>query len=199
VEDVPGEEMPQMVIAQLAEGQVIAYYDESLPPDLHSELTQQVQNISFPTIEPLLSVLKKRTISFDMGHYKTYQFPVSVTNTSREMVRCFSTSDALVQSFGFGNFAENVYAVERDGKIVSACVSIRENDRCGEAWVFTDEEYRKQGFAQQVVGAWAQAMTRAGKVPFYSHSIENKASSNLAKRLGLQPLFEEIAIAYMNV
>lgn len=199
VEAVPGEEMPLMVIAQLAGGQVVAYYDESLSPDLYAELAEQIQKLTFPTIEPLLGVLKKRSIGFDMGHYKTYQFPVSVKAASQETVKCLSRSDALVQRFGFGTFAENVYAVERGGKIVSACVSTRENRQCAEAWVYTDEPCRRRGFAQQVVRAWAQAVLASGKVPFYSHQRENHASANLAKGMGLQPLFEEIAISYMNV
>jgi hypothetical protein len=47
---------------------------------------------------------------------------------------------------------------------------------------------------KQVVRAWARSLLEAGKVPFYSHKIENRASANLARRLGLQPVFEEIAI-----
>ena len=89
-------------------------------------------------------------------------------------------------------FAESVYAVERDDKIISACVSTRENDFCGEAWVYTDTSYRHQGYAQKVVGAWATSLISAGKVPFYSHKIQNVASANLAKCLGLKPVFEEI-------
>jgi predicted GNAT family acetyltransferase len=100
-------------------------------------------------------------------------------------VSCLSKQESLVQEFGFGNFAENVFVIERDGKVVSACVSTRENEQCGEAWVYTDPKYRKHGFAHQVVRAWARQILKAGKVPFYSHKIENTASAHLAKRLEL--------------
>jgi predicted GNAT family acetyltransferase len=63
--------------------------------------------------------------------------------------------------------------------------------------VVPDEEYRHQGFAQRVVSAWAMRLISVGKVPFYSHKIQNIASTNLAKRLGLQPVFEEIVFTYV--
>ena len=78
-------------------------------------------------------------------------------------------------------------------------MSVRENERCGEAWVYTDPPFRHLGLARQVISAWAQSMIAAGKVPFYSHKMTNIASANLANRLELQPVFEEIAISYMTV
>lgn len=199
VEVVPDEDVPLMILAQLADGQVVAYYDESLPLDLRTKLMDQIQTLEFPTIEPLLAVLKARTIAVETGHYKTYSFPGSFMDFKDRGVICRSSDDPQIQAFGFGGFPGQVYAVEQDSKVVSACVSTRENGQCSEAWVYTDESYRKQGFAQQVVSAWAQDMLQAGKVPFYSHKIGNVESAYLAKRLGLIPAFEEIAIAYMNV
>jgi predicted GNAT family acetyltransferase len=109
-------------------------------------------------------------------------------------VQCLSKQDARVKAFGFDGFAEQVYAVEQNGGLASACVSTRENHACGEAWVYSAPEYRRQGFAQRAVRAWARSLLEAGKVPFYSHSIKNEASASLARKLGLLPLFEEIAI-----
>jgi len=40
-----------------------------------------------------------------------------------------------------------------------------------------------------------ERLMNAGKVPFYSHKVENVASASLARKLGLQPVFEEISIA----
>ncbi|HEX5809214.1 MAG TPA: GNAT family N-acetyltransferase [Anaerolineales bacterium] len=199
VEIVPDEEMPLMVIVQLADGQVVAYSDESLPPDLHRDLMDQIQTLEFPTIEPLLAVLETRTMATEFGHYKTYAFPESLVHFNDPDISCRSSNDPLIQDFGFGGFPGQVYAVEQNGKVVSACVSTRENRQCSEAWVYTAEACRKQGLAQQVVSAWAQSMLQTGRVPFYSHKIGNTASARLAKRLGLKPVFEEIAITYMKV
>jgi hypothetical protein len=197
VEVVPDEEMPLIVIAQLADKQLFAYYDECMQPELQTELEKQIQDIVFPAIDSILDFLKTQNIPFDIGHYKTYIFPAHAANAIND-VKCRSKQDSLVQTFGFGDFAEQVYAIERDGRIVSACVSTRENGHCGEAWVYTDPAYRRLGLAQQVVGMWAQQITELGKVPFYSHKIDNIPSATLAKRLELQPVFEEIVITQPN-
>ena len=192
VEAVPGEEMPLLLIARLANGNVMAYYDEALARDLQETLAVAIGAIEFPDIDPLLDVLKKHDMRLDVGHYKTYVFP-SIPHNDRD-VHCLSKSDRRVITFGFDGFAEQVYVIEREGKVVSACVSTRENEKCGEAWVFTAPEHRHQGFAQKVVSAWAGNLLTAGKVPFYSHKVDNMASAHLAGKLGLQPIFEEISI-----
>ena len=198
VEIVPDEEMPLMVTAQLADSNVVAYCDESLQVELRDDLKEQFSTIRFPNIDPLCACLQTRNITFEVGHYKTYIFPESYGSFVDTSVTRFSKHDPKVQFFGFDGFAEQVYGIERDRKLVSASVSTRENDFCGEAWVYTDPEHRHQGFAQRVVGAWATSLLLAGKVPFYSHKIDNHASANVAKRLGLKPMFEQIVISYGN-
>lgn len=199
VEEVPGEEMPLLLIAQFPDGQSVTYFDESLDPSLQAELCAQLQESHFPQIDTLLEIVKERNIRVETGHYKTYLFPAQAEGLQDEDVTYRFSEDPRVQAFGFGGFAERVYVIERDGNIASACMSARENDSCGEAWVFTDPAFRHQGLAQRVVGAWARQLIRAGKVPFYSHKIENTASANLAARLGLEPVFEETVLSYMNV
>jgi len=192
VEAVPGEDVPLLLVAGLADGKVVAYCDEALARDLQAMLTARIANLDFPAIDPLLDALRKQGVQCEVGHYKTYVFP-SIQVSDRN-VRCLSNDDERVKTFGFDGFARNVYVVEREGRIVSACVSTREDEKCGEAWVFTAPDDRRQGLAGKVVSAWAGSLIRAGKVPFYSHKIDNLASANLAKRLGLQPVFEEIVI-----
>jgi RimJ/RimL family protein N-acetyltransferase len=190
VEVVPDEELPLLLLAQLVDGTVVTYIDEACPIDLQKELMEN--QVEFPHLECLLDILRRKNIPFNVGHYKTYIFPS--TSTADTDVRCLSKDDFRVKSFGFDGFAEEVYTVERNDRIVSACVSTRENKTCGEAWVYTDPEHRHQGLAQKLVRAWAGSLMGAGKVPFYSHSIENTASANLARKLGLQLVFEEISI-----
>lgn len=193
VEAVPDEEMPLMLIAQLAGKELVAYYDEAIPYDLQNELAKIFLEIQFPEIDPLLNLLRLRNLGFEVGHYKTYVFPARFAIEAE--VICFSKQDPKVKAFGFDGFAEPIYALEQEDKLVSACVSARENDRCGEAWVYTDVAYRHRGFAQKVVNAWARSLMENGKVPFYSHKLENIASASLARKLELQLAFEEITIA----
>jgi RimJ/RimL family protein N-acetyltransferase len=192
VEVVPDEEMPLMLIALLAHKELAAYYDEAISPDLQKELAANLFQREVPNFDSLRNGLRSRGLSFEVGHYKTYVFPSRPARDAE--VICFSSQDPNVKAFGFDGFAEKVYAIEQDGKIVSACVSTRENESCGEAWVYTDEAYRHQGFAQKAVNAWAESLMEQGKVPFYSHKIENLTSASLAKKLSLQSVFEEIAM-----
>jgi hypothetical protein len=198
VEVVPDEEMPLSLLAQQADGQVVVYFDESLDQDLYLELMKQVQQIHFPSIEVLIKVIAAQNIPFQVGHYKTNLFPARFGEVMSVDVECRSKNDPQVHEFGFGDFAERVYVIERDGKVVSACVSTREDQRCGEAWVCTDPQYRHRGLAGQVVSAWAKDMLASGKVPFYSHRIDNAASAGLARHLGLLPAFEELVISYLD-
>lgn len=189
---VPGEELPLILVAQLADQKLIAYYGESLSSDLQAQLSACISSIEFPAIDPILDVLKSHNIRSDTGHYKTYLFPSQISTNPG--VTCLSKHDRKVQAFGFDGFAEHVYAIERDGRIVSACVSVREDENCGEAWVYTDPDYRRKGLAKRVASAWAHSLMSIGKVPFYSHKIENISSASLAGALQLQPVFEEISI-----
>ena len=198
VDVVPGEELPLMILAQLAEEQVAAFYDELLSSEIYTRLNRQIGSIEFPKVASILRLLQSRGYTLQVGHYKTYVFPANYQWPTFEEVKQVSKCDPKIQAFGFDQFAEEVYAVEQDGKIVSACVSARENDFCGEAWVFTAAPYRRQGFARKVVSTWARSLISADKIPFYSHKIENTASAKLANRLGLQPIFEEIAISTLN-
>jgi predicted GNAT family acetyltransferase len=56
--------------------------------------------------------------------------------------------------------------------------------------VFTDERYRRRGYASQVVAAWAADLHRQRKTPFYSYLLENTASHALAISLGTIPFAE---------
>jgi len=199
VEAIPDEELPLMLIAQLADQELIAYFDESLPLGMQKKLTAHISSITFPNIDPIVDILNSYNIQPETGHYKTYLFPAWYADLNDQDVNIHSKHDPKIQAFGFDGFTEQVYALERNGRIISACVSARENEQCGEAWVFTDPEYRNQGMAQRVVGAWAKRLINAGKTPFYSHKMENYASARLANRLGLQRVFEEISISQAQI
>ena len=151
VQVVPGEELPLVLFAQLADQKLVAYYSELLSSDLQAQLSICVSSIEFPEITPILDILKSHNIPSETGHYKTYLF--SPQTTTHPEVTCLSKHDPKIQAFGFDGFAEQVYAIERDGRVVSACVSAREDKNCGEAWVNSDPAYRRQGLAKQVASA----------------------------------------------
>jgi len=199
VEIVPDEEMPLAAVASLSTNELALYYNETLPSELCDELDRQIPDLIFPDLDPIINVLESHKFKLDIGHYKTYVFPEHYKDAKADEVKLYPKNDPKIQAFDFGGFSEQVHAIERDGKIVSACVSAKENDRCGEAWVLTDENYRHQGLAQKVVSIWARDLMLAGKVPLYSHKITNIGSAKLARHLGLEPVFEEITISPVAV
>ena len=189
-----GEDLPLALLAQTADGQFFAGCRTALPPELHCQLASQATRLSFPDVEPLLQSLRTAGFQPDVEYFKTYVFPEPFVRAGSGAVKCLPKDAPAVKDFGFSDFEAQVYTVEDDGKILSACVSSRQNAECAEAWVFTRPEYRRQGLAQLVVIAWAQGLRAAGVIPFYSHKMENLASANLARALGLIPVFDEMVI-----
>jgi RimJ/RimL family protein N-acetyltransferase len=80
--------------------------------------------------------------------------------------------------------SDPVFVVVADNKAVSICLSARIGSRAHEAGVETLEPYRGRGYASIVTTAWAAAVHRLGRIPFYSTSWENVASHGVARRLG---------------
>lgn len=76
------------------------------------------------------------------------------------------------------------WVVVEGGVAVAACQSAREPSPGIEAGVFTAEAYRRRGYAQRVVAAWAHEISEQGRIPLYSTWWENVASRRIAERLG---------------
>jgi RimJ/RimL family protein N-acetyltransferase len=188
------DDQPLVVIAHTMDGRTVTYLHEVLPAKLREELSVHKSPVSFPKIDVLLHLLDSHRIQYKAGHYKTYVFPQRYLEADTRRVRCFQGSDPKIQSFGFDKLADKVYAIEQDGTILSACVSVRQNAKCAESWVLTAPEHRGRGLAPLTVTAWAKNVMQDGIIPFYSHKIDNTASANLANKLRLIPVFEEIGI-----
>lgn len=185
---------PLVMVARLTTQEVVVYYHESIESALQKKLAACVPRLQFPNTDALLEVLKKHERPAESTHYLTYVFPPSSANATDRMVLRYPKADPRIRAFGFNAFSDYVYGIEQSGQVISACVSTRENELCGEAWVQTAPSYRRQGLACKVVNAWAKSLMAMGKIPFYTHRADNDASAGLAKRLGLEPIFEEINI-----
>jgi RimJ/RimL family protein N-acetyltransferase len=190
------EECPLVLLAQLVTGETVLYLHPSLPQTTQAELAQWRTTAAFAERSALLAILIKQGLAVQPGHSKTYAVPGAALAARIPLVESYAKDDARIVAFGFNNFADRVYALSIDDQVVSACVSVRENDQCAEAWVATAPAYQQRGYARLVVGSWARHIIAQGKVPFYSHRIENRASAALAQRLGCRPLFEEFIIAH---
>lgn len=189
----PGvDEFPLVLQAHTSDGQELVRFDDTLPSALHDQLT--AGNLPSFKIESAIAVFGLFGISTKVGHFRTYIFPDSFATAGTSIVTCFSQDDPKVVAAGFNGCVGKIYATEQAGRIVSACVSTRQNALAAEAWVFTHPDYRRKGFARQVVTAWAGSLQRAGLVPFYSHEVENTKSASLANRLKLVHVFDETVI-----
>ncbi len=89
-------------------------------------------------------------------------------------------------------FPGEQFAVVVDGVVASTCESARESAVAAEAWVRTIPSASRRGYATIVTGAWAQDVRRRGKIPFYSHARENRASAGVARALGLIPYLDDV-------
>lgn len=120
---------------------------------------------------------------------KSYVFPPTLaTNPYPDAVRLDDESyRSLTEqpNQGGGIAGKTAYAIITQEHIVSLCQSVRENGKSAEAWVVTEPEFRRRGYARQVTAAWAHDVQRQGKVAFYSHLMDNLASEALARSLGL--------------
>jgi hypothetical protein len=86
-----------------------------------------------------------------------------------------------------------IFGVFLCGELVAMCASTRENDEAAEAWVKTLPEFRRRGYARAAVAGWAGSVLADGKLAFYSHRADNRASQALALGLGLTPYIEDVA------
>ena len=77
-------------------------------------------------------------------------------------------------------------AIVKDGQAVCVCGSARISDNAHHAGVETVPRYRRRGYAAQAVLAWASAVRDLGANPLYAHSLDNIASQNVARRLGMK-------------
>jgi hypothetical protein len=189
-------EFPLVLSASTADKQKYIYFDSSLPIALYEKLIASDPQ-SFE-IEYAIEVFNSFGISTKSGHFKTYIFPDDFTAVDIENVQCLNQDDPKIVDFGFSGLADQVYANEHEGIILSACVSSRQNFNAAEAWVFTHPDHGGKGLAQQVVTAWASSLQRKGIIPFYSHALENTNSANLASKIGLILIFEESVIDHVE-
>jgi hypothetical protein len=188
------DEFPHFIFVQGYDGKTVQRFSAFLPPEIQLEIKRQSPSLKFPDIKPVIDILNCQNIPFKTGYFKTYRFPEHFQSQKLELAKPFSKNNSKIVSFGFGAMAETVYAVEQHGTILSACISIREDEYCAEAWVFTAPEHRHKGFAEAAVSLWATEMLKMGKIPFYSHAMDNFPSARLANKLKLPPIYEEVVL-----
>lgn len=185
---------PPKVIAVNFGKEVDVFYSNLMPENLVFDLEKFDKNDFIGKKEKITDFLIRNNQSSEISESITYIFPNNI-KVNYENAKIFSGDEELIKKFdpAFYNKYPAIYAILQNNEIVACCVSARENDKAGEAWIFTLPKYRKQGFGLRAVQLWANELQKQGKIPFYSHEISNIASQKLAERLGLKKVFEIVS------
>ena len=195
---LPGERpdgIPRFYVAELASG-VTRYYRDDLPTGARAELAALPAERARDDHAAVQRILARHAPCTNIWAGASYYFPDGVVSEADypDVVALDWSRRAEVERFDAEmlSFGWPVYAVLRDGEIAATCVSTREIERAGEAWVQTAPAYRGRGYARQVTAAWGAALLRRGKVAFYSHALDNAASAGVARTLGLTPYLHDV-------
>jgi RimJ/RimL family protein N-acetyltransferase len=114
---------------------------------------------------------------------------VPITDDNRDLLR-----PHLEEWLGDVGYREAMFAVVVDGHAVSIAASVRTSRRADEVGVETAPAFRGNGYARQVVIAWAHAIRGVRRIPLYSTSWQNLASQALARSLGLSLYGADLSI-----
>lgn len=162
------------------------YSRHDLPPRLRDQLIAvpfddqpRTGNLALPRSAQLekeiRAILARSLGDIRVEVFETYVFEHTPEPDQTGQVRTVSASPVEHPRF----------VIEQDGRVVSACCSVRENEEAAECYTLTEPGYRRRGLGALVTRAWGRQVGLSGKIAFYSHHAGNQASRALAGRLGL--------------
>ena len=198
---LPGERpdgIPRFYIASLATS-VRRFYRWDVPESIRAALAALPIEQARADHATVRGILARHAPCDTIWSGVSYYFPPDAVSARDvpDVVARERSGAALIQRFDpeLMSFGWPVYAVLHGGEIVCACVSTRETERAGEAWVQTAPTFRGRGYARQVTAAWGRALTQQGKIAFYSHADDNAASAGVARSLGLRAYLHDVGYA----
>ena len=174
------------------EGGYSLYFGQDLPPAFRERIQAKGPHTAFSNPDVVKAILDEHSPCKEGFTGQTYQFPDTLDpGQFPDAIRLTEEHRSLIEQYHPGMKTDHraVFAVLRDGSIVSTCVSARESEQAAEAYVYTVAEHRRRGFGRQVAAAWAGHIRECGKIPLYSHTWENVASRGVAQSLNLLPRF----------
>jgi len=172
------------------------YFRRDVSPAVRAALTALGAEVVFHDQDQVRSLLALDAACDQVNAWHTYTFPQTFGSAGLgEAIQLQESHRALIEAYSAGMDVTRraVYAIIRDGQIVSTCGSVRKNEQAGECYTYTLAAYRGRGYGRQVTAAWGVRLVQQGKVAFYSHLRENSASRSVAQGLGLEPCFAGVA------
>ena len=163
------------------------FFRHDVPAVIRAQILALPAETAFVEPEAIERLLSRHQPSEGYTFGVSYFGPPTISPADfSDVVRLAETDRALIDRFDPELEASRdrpVHALVVDGRIVSACVSARENDEAGEAWVRTQPAFRRRGYARRVTASWAAHLQARGKLAFYSHRVDNAASRAVARNL----------------
>lgn len=185
--------LPRFYCARLAAGDDVRYFRHDLPQSVRDRLAGVTWERARHDSQAVCNILAAHAPCEGVWIGRSYAITRPVDSSERAGVARLAPASAadraLLERFDadVAGYDWPAFAILVKGRVVSACVSSREDDHAAEAWVQTDPAHRGHGYARRVTAAWAHAIRASGRVPFYSHAEENVASAGVARSLALQP------------
>jgi ribosomal protein S18 acetylase RimI-like enzyme len=180
--------IPRFLVLQYGQSYT-AYFSQDVSLSMREQFATLSLEQAFSDHQRVQALLSTDTPCKHFWQGKSYIFPSTLTaDLYPDAVQLDDAQHLhLLQSYEHWKSVGNktVYGIIVDGHIVASCGSVRENDKCAEAWVITEPAFRGRGYARQVTAAWAHHLQQRGKMPFYSHALNNLASQAVARSLGL--------------
>jgi hypothetical protein len=189
--------IPRFYCGLLASG-AVTYFRQDVPPPLRQQLGTLPPKRARDDVPAVCAILAQQAPCEGVWRGVSAVVAHPIGDEEHREVRPLdprvADERALLAAFDveLAGYGWPAYAVVRGGRVLAACVSSREDDRAGEAWVQTRLEERGRGYGRQATAAWAHALQRAGKLPFYSHEEANVASAGVARSLGLQSFVRDV-------
>jgi RimJ/RimL family protein N-acetyltransferase len=168
----------RLYIARHSDGYSL-FFRYDVPESTRAQLRQFSVETLFHDNETVKAILAREAPCEDIFAGKSYSYPrpEAVPHPDPEMIYL---PDG------------NLCGIVVNGELVSMCSSSRENAKAGEAWVRTEHDFRGKGYAKRVTLAWALRLWEQGKIPFYSHRIDNLASEVVAKAVGFEWYIDDV-------
>jgi len=187
--------VPPKIIFFIDEKEYKFYYSNLLSDEVVLKLEEVFKTKELRDDTKVKEILEPIYGDLNIGHYVTYVFNKLDDFNEENTIIIPNSDDIRIKEFekSFYKVFPKSYAVLNNDKVISCCVSARENDEAGEAWILTLLDYRRKGYGSTAVKLWAKDLMDNNKIPFYSHEVHNISSRKLAKSLGLKKVFEIIS------
>lgn len=164
----PGSSEQAVYIVYRYEDGYVPYYHYQLPVVIRSYLIAAGAQLAFSAPDQIEAILGEFIESRHVGKFISAYIPHRLAPETHPQVV----------------HREGQWVILINGKPVCWAWSERSNDYCAEVAVETLPEYRHQGYARQVVAAWANEVIGSGRTALYSYEAENLPSQALARSLG---------------